>query len=569
MHKYKCYLYSSKPDNTMRIKIISFAFIALGFSNIILAQSNSWNPFDDNYPQSCTSITVGKKASTDGSVMTSHTCDSNFRTWLTLQESKTFKPGEKDTILWGTLHTEERFDPREIEKRGVIPAPTTPTFKYLNVAYPCMNEKQLAIGETTTEGRQDLRRNDGMFLIEELERIALQRCSTARQAIALIGSLAEEYGFADNGECLTIADKKEVWHFEIYGNGTLPQSTENKKSKKQQPDKPGALWVAVRLPDDHVGISANIPRIGKVDFADTVNFMYSKDLKERTKALGYWNPKEDFIFWKVIYDGKKNFSSREFYVLSKLAPSLNLKFSDPELPFSVKPDKKVSPEDLFAFFRATYEGTEFDCTKDLFVEVNRARWEGRTVIRYKDTTSPVSPFMSADMRTLINHLKPGATNWTRAIAVNECSYSHIIQCRDYLPDEIGAVAYFSFDNPAQSPRIPIYIGSTSLPKGWEVCGQKRYRKDAAIWSYRETNRIAAFNWYKTRHLLEPQIDYYQKQVMLECGIIEQQATKLIQEGKKNEAIDLLNKYTQKMAAATAKTWEDLKADLWQIFARGF
>ena len=275
------------------------------------------------------------------------------------------------------------------------------------------------------------------------------------------------------------------------------------------------------------------------------------------------------VFWKVIYDGKKNFSIREYFVLSTLAPSLGLKFSDPEIPFSVKPEKKVSPEDLFAFFRETYEGTEFDCTKDLFVEVGRARWEGRTVIRYKDTTSPVSPFMSGDMRTMINHLKPGATNWMRAIAVNECSYSHIMQCRDWLPDEVGGVVYFSFDNPAQSPRIPVYMGATSLPKGWDVCGQKRYRKDAAVWAYRETNRIAAFNWYKTRHLLEPQIAYYEEQMMQECAVVEKKAAELIKEGKMDEAVTLMERYTQKMASATAKTWEDLKADLWQIFARGF
>ena len=552
----------------MKIKHILILALALLLQEKSFAQNDGRHPFDENYLESCTSITVGKNASSDGSVMTSHTCDSNFRTWLSLEKGREFAKGEKDTILWGTLHTEERFDKREIERRGVIPAPDSTTFKFLNVAYPCMNEKQLAIGETTTEGRQELRRNDGMFLIEELERIALQRCSTAREAVQLMGSLAEEYGFADNGECLTVADKNEVWHFEIYGNGTLPQNP-LKKSRKPQADKPGALWVAVRLPDDHVGISANIPRIGKVDFADTLNFMYSKDLKERTKALGLWNGEDDFVFWKVIYDGKKNFSIREYFVLSTLAPSLGLKFSDPEIPFSVKPEKKVSPEDLFAFFRETYEGTEFDCTKDLFVEVGRARWEGRTVIRYKDTTSPVSPFMSGDMRTMINHLKPGATNWMRAIAVNECSYSHIMQCRDWLPDEVGGVVYFSFDNPAQSPRIPVYMGATSLPKGWDVCGQKRYRKDAAVWAYRETNRIAAFNWYKTRHLLEPQIAYYEEQMMQECPVVEKKAAELIKEGKMDEAVTLMERYTQKMASATAKTWEDLKADLWQIFARGF
>ena len=144
------------------------------------AQNYAWHPEDENYAESCTSIMVGKKASTDGSVMTAHSCDSNYRTWLTMEGSKTYQPGQMQPIYLGLLHTEEPDDMRNVEKKGEIPAPTQPTYRFLNVAYPCMNEKQLAIGETTTTGRLELRRMDGMFMIEELERIALERCATAR-----------------------------------------------------------------------------------------------------------------------------------------------------------------------------------------------------------------------------------------------------------------------------------------------------------------------------------------------------------------------------------------------------
>jgi dipeptidase len=259
----------------MRKFVISFAMLALLGLMPSLASAQ------------CTSIVVGKKASDDGSVMTAHTCDSNFRTWLTMEPRKVFAPGSVDEIRWGLMHTEEPYDTRDVEVKGSIPAPEKETFRYMNVAYPCMNEKQLAIGETTTEGRQDLRRGDALFLIEELERVALQRCSTARDAIRLMGSLAEEYGFADNGECLTVIDKKEAWFFEIYGTG---------KSGK----KPGALWVAQRIPDDHVGISANVPRIGTVNFSDPDNFMYGSDLRERCKELGLWAGKSPFKFYKMV-----------------------------------------------------------------------------------------------------------------------------------------------------------------------------------------------------------------------------------------------------------------------------
>ena len=549
-------------------KLFSLAVLFLFVSAAAFAQNYGWHPEDENYAESCTSIMVGKKASTDGSVMTAHSCDSNYRTWLTMEGSKTYQPGQMQPIYLGLLHTEEPDDMRNVEKKGEIPAPTQPTYRFLNVAYPCMNEKQLAIGETTTTGRLELRRMDGMFMIEELERIALERCATAREAIALIGVLAEEYGYLDEGECLTIADKKEVWHFEIYGNGTLPVDPKAKKSKKAPADKPGAMWVAQRIPDDHVGVSANIPRIAVVDFNDPDNFMTSTGLRERAKALGLWSGEGDFVFYKVVSSEAKPFSYREFYVLSTMAPSLGLTFDMAELPFSVKPDKKVSPEDLFAYYRSTYEGTEFDQIKNLSVEVDRKKKENGKTIYYKEVVYPVSTFMSGDMRALLNKLQPGVTPRMRHIAAIQCSYSHIMQCRDWLPDEIGGIAYFSFDNPAQTPRIPIYAGATQLPEGWDVCGQARYRKDAAIWAYRETNRIATIYWDKTRHLLEPRVMYWQEQMMQECELVEKKAAKLLEEGKKEEAAALLNNTAQKFASATAKNWEDIKAELWPIFARG-
>lgn len=531
------------------ITFILFAFISIG---ILSAQPwNAYHPDDEIWDESCTSIMVGKKASTDGSVMTAHSCDSNYRTWLELTKSKKYKKGDTEPVYWGMLHNEEPWDMRDVEEKGRIPA-IEQTYKYLNVAYPCLNEKQLAIGETTTSGRRELVNKNGLFLIEELERIALQRCTTARDAIKLMGTLAQQYGFGDSGECLTIADKNEVWHFEIYGSG---------------PGEPSALWVAQRIPDDHVGVSANIPRIGLVDFKDPNNFMYSSDLKERAKKLGYWDGKEPFKFYKVVSTSKP-FSIREYWVLSQLAPSLNLKYDVDELPFSVKPDKKVSPQDVIAFYRATYEGSEYDQIKNLFVEVpRRIRQEDGSIKEYKDTIRPVSTFMSGDMRSLLNTLKPDATARIRTIAVIQCSYSWIAQLRDWLPDEIGGVAYFSFDNPAQSPRIPIYCGGTSLPESFYVDGQKRYREDAAIWAFRETNRISTINWDKTRGLLEPEVAKFEEMMFEMAPVIEGKAHDLIKQGKTEEAQKLLDQHTSYMAGATMNKWKELKAKLWTVFAR--
>lgn len=506
----------------------------------------------DSETGSCTSITVGKLASTDGSIMTSHTCDSDFRTWMTMEPGKQYADGDTEPVYKGLLHIDLPWDRRTLKEVGQIPAPKK-TYKFLNTAYPCMNEKQLAMGETTIEGRPELKNLEGWFQIEELQRIGLQRCSTAREAIKLMGELAQQYGYGDNAECLTIIDKEEVWHFEIAGSG---------------PGKPSALWAAQRVPDDHVGVSANIPRIGRIEWDNPDYFMYSSDLKERARKLGYWDGKSDFVFHKVI-DGRRPFSVREFHIFNTLAPSLNLSYDAPELPFSIKPDKKVSPQMIAELFRCTYEGTEFDPTKNLWVEVPRRIWNiyDDSITSFKDTVCAVSPFMSPDTRALLNKLEPDITKSIRTIAVIQCSYSEIIQTRSWLPDEIGAVAYFSYDNPAQSPRIPIYAGAERLPDPFQICGQHIYREDAAIWSYRATNRLATVNWHKGRKILEPEIMALEKSMFMVAPVIEAEAQRLIQEDKVDEAKELLTRHTADWASLTMQRWQELREKLWMNFVR--
>ena len=146
-----------------------------------------------NGKTSCTSIMVGKKASADGSVMTSHTCDSWYRTWMQIVPAKDYAKDTVTAIYEGRMHTQSPQDSTKMYRKGVIPQ-ARHTFRYLDTAYPCLNEKQLAIGETTISGKDILRNKNGMFYIEELERIALERCSTAREAIRLMGDLVKLYG---------------------------------------------------------------------------------------------------------------------------------------------------------------------------------------------------------------------------------------------------------------------------------------------------------------------------------------------------------------------------------------
>jgi dipeptidase len=541
-----------KTSNRYTAALAGLILLLISFTPVTMGQLlNEPDPEGPGYAENCTTIMVGKLASADGSVMTSHTCDGRYRTWLEVVPAQKFERDTVHPVYWGTLFTEEAWDMNNVTRKGEIPEARS-TYAYLSTAYPCLNEKQLAIGETTIYGKQELINQGGLFLIEELEKIALQRCSTAREAIALIGSLAEEYGYADLAECITLADKKEVWQLEIAGSG---------------PGKPSALWVARRIPDDHVGIVANIPRISDVDFNNPDMFMTSTGLREKAKKLGYWDGKQPFKFYKVI-GTRKPYAIREFFVLNTLAPSLGLTMDMDELPVSVKPEKKVSVREVMALFRQTYEGTPYDMTRNLLVKVTR-KDEAGNEITVTEKSPVVSNWMSNDLRTLINELKPGTIEIQRTIAIAGCSYSHVIQCRDWLPDEVGAVAWFSFDNPGESPRIPIFSGTMSLPESFRICGQHRYREDAAIWAFREANRLATVNWDRGRKLIEPAVAELEDKAFNELPALEERVKALVSEGKHEEARKAVTGYTQSFAFAAMGKWQEMKRTLWGWFGRGF
>jgi dipeptidase len=526
-------------------------FIALFISTISIAQ-NQIN-YDEFFGETCTSIMVGRKASTDGSVITSHTCDGRYRTWLDWTPAAEYKKGDKDKIYKGRLKTENSYDNRNLEMVGEIPQ-AEKTYAFLNTAYPCLNEKQLAIGETTIVGPKELVNEKGMFLIEELERIVLQRCTNARDAIKLIGELVKEYGYGDWGECLTIADKKEVWQLEIFGAGEKHI---------------GAVWAAQRIPDDHVGVSANISRIGKIDINNPDYFMFSENVFKQAKKLKRWDGKSEFKFWKAYGKVEKPFKIREYYILNKLAPSKKLSMDMDELPFSVKPDNKVSVHDVIALYRETYEGTEYDMTQNMKHIKTKKDDDGKIISTDTIIASNANPWPTGSNRKLYNYLKENSVEYQRTVAVAWCSYSHIIQLRDWMPDEIGGLAWFSFDNPAQSPRIPIYSGSTRLPESFAQCGQKRHTEDAAIWSYRKANKLATLNWQKTRKDIEQEVEYFENKVSEESIILEKKVEKLLKEKKYEEAKELLNRFTSDITGASMLRWEELKNKYWHKFGLGF
>lgn len=488
--------------------------------------------------QSCTSIMVGRLASADGSVITSHTCDGRYRTWVKMEPAADHEPGAMHAVLRGTMKTVSPDDTTGVKLIGEIPE-AEHTFAYLNTAYPCLNEKQLAIGETTFGGPDILVNPAGLFTIEELERIALQRCSSARDAVLLMGSLAETYGYGDAGECLTVADKNEVWQFEILGVGK---------------EKIGAVWAARRVPDDHIAVSANIPRISWKNRKDK-DVLYSANVEKVAVENGLWDGKGEFVFWKVYncdYGKGRNFNDREFFILNHFAPSLGLTYEMDELPFSVKPEKPVDIREVMALFRETYEGTDFDMTrKVLMARPQTKEHPADTVV------SPVAnPWLTTTMRNTLNTIAPGTVEFRRTVAVAWCAYSHITQLRSWLPDSVGGVCWLSLDNPAQSPRIPIFCGATKLPEAYERCGQKEYIPDCALWQFRRANKLATLAWQRTK-------EQFNKEV------IEQEEFALSALPQVATSPMVLNACTQYLYDDAVCRWQKMESSLWSLFGMGF
>jgi len=511
----------------------------------------------------CTSIQVGRLATVDGSVITCHTCDGPYRTWLNIVPHQKWPDKAMNKIYSGKLHTETPADLQGILQTGEIPQ-VPETYQFLNTAYPCLNEHGLAIGETTIGGRQELVNNEGMFVIEEVERLMLERAKTAREAIRLAGDLVKQYGYGDYGECITVADGKEVWHFEIFGAGPLQK---------------GAVWAAARIPDDQVGISANIPRISEINLKDPDRYMASDNVFQLAQDMGWWDPKggKPFKFWEA-YSGRKPFSTREFFVLSTLAPSLRLTMDMPELPFSVKPEKKLSVRDILRIYRDPYAGTDLDMTKNLLVPKRQPR--GPRGEPGTPATPPPAPelvpspmasaWMPRDMIQLINTLKPGTIQMQRTIPISGCSYATVIQVRGWLPPSVGAVCWFAFDNPAMSARIPIFAGATELPPAFEICGQHRYRRDSADWAFRRTNRLATLKWGMTKDQVQGTIAEFEEKAFADLPMLEKKVQDILSSKMPDKepftVNQYLTKYTDDFARAAIQKYLELGDKFWMLIA---
>ena len=416
------------------------------------------------------------------------------------------------------------------------------TYAYLNTAYPCLNEKQLAIGESTFGGRSSLQSDLGLIDCQRLCTLMLERCSTARQAIHVAGELLKTYGWIDAGECLTIADKQEVWHLEILGSG---------KGNK------GAVWAAQRVPDEHISVNANASTIKEIDTANKDYFMYSYNVFSLALDSGWWDGKELFRFCYAYAPASRALLAarrREWRVFDLLAPSLKLDPNMENYPFSVKPDTLVSLERMMNVFKDYYEGTEYDLRKNITVKGD----SGKMVI------SPLAnPFMSVDELRL--HKVNGGWHHLgeRNIAVRFTMYGTVIQCRDWLPDEIGGVVWFALDNVASSVYVPIYCSVTDVAKTYKTDGRKTgFSRDAAWWAFNRLGTLSAQRWGTFRYELDKTWIPFQQELLANQATIEKQALELYNPKKPAKTIKLLTDYSMEWCNKAVNAAWDLGDYIW-------
>lgn len=424
---------------------------------------------------SCTPLGVGAKATTDGSILVAHTCDGWYDARVKVVPGGAHKPGE--TVDVKIVSCKDSRPGRELTVTGQIPQAER-TFTYFHIGYPFMNEHQVVMGEQTWTGRDEVQSSAGLFYIENLEALGLQRAKTAREAITVMGTLAEKYGYGDGGEELVIGDGKELWVFEICGAGLL---------WTRDSGKPGAIWAARRVPEDHFFVGANRSRLGVIDFNDKENFMYSSNITELAEKMGWWKKGEPFNFSHIFDNGsygenaKNDFgcSRREWRAMSLVAPSLNLTPGSglQDYPFSVKPEKKLSVRDLELIYSDHLEGTPYDMTKGL------AAGPFGSPARYR----PQKPKHHMEERK-------AWASWERAIAVPQCSYSFIAQTRADLPAAIGGVLWFGLAAPDTTVYAPIYAGVTQLPRNWGDNDRVNFNTHNPWWAFNFVQQWAQHRW---------------------------------------------------------------------------
>lgn len=467
----------------------------------------------------CTNFLVGKKASADGSVFISYSADSYGMSGFVAHFPAAMHPA-------GTMRDIYNWDSGEY--LGQIPeAPRT-----YNVLGN-INEHQVAIAETTFGGRPELVDTTGIIDYGNLIYIALQRSRTAREAIEVMTTLVQEYGYYSSGESFSIADPNEAWILEMIGKGG--------KEK-------GAVWVAIRIPDDCISAHANQARIRKFDMSDKQNVLYSKDVIKFARKMGYFDGKDadfDFAaaycpadFGGLRYCDARVWSFFNMFGAEDMTKYLAWASGDPTaepMPLYMKPKAPVSLQDMQRGMRDHYEGTPFDITNDLGA--------GPYSMPYRP--SPLS--FKVDGKEYFNE---------RPISTFQTAFTFVAQLRSHLPNAIGGVMWFGTDDANMVVFTPVYCCATAVPDCYKEC-----YADPVEFSWKSSFWV--FNWVS--NMIYPKYsmvidDMRTTQSTLESSIYEQskaveaEALAVIETSPKY-AISMLTNFTCNSAEQTLEAWK--------------
>ena len=500
--------------------------------------------------EGCTVIMVGKNASTDGSVMTTHTCDCGVCDWTFRRiPAADHKPGEMRKIY----HIDQfgTFPPAiglkwEIIKNQFsgleIPEPSH-TYGYIHGDFGYMNDMQVSIGESTIgcQTKMENQTPTPKFDVTMLTLIAMERAKTAREAIKIMGELGEKYGygFTDTGEMLAVADPKEVWVFEIMPAGPLWTPTSN---------KPGCVWAAQRVPDDHVSVCPNESRIGEINLADKDFFMASPNAVSFAVEQKFYDPKSGKPFnWKRAYSpnevsaaGTNGTRVRLWRFFDLVAPSQKYSPETPnmDLPFSVKPEKKLSVYDVMQMTRDHCEGTVFDTARGL---------QG-------------GPFSNPNYLPRPFKLDGKTYNTPRVIGVNRAEYVTVTQSRGWLPDPVGGIVWLAFGAQDTSCFLPLYAGMTEIPRSFEIGDHWEFSRDSARWAFDYVDFHTQVVYSLAIQDVREAQKKWEKSAVDRTPTIDRQAQELFQKDPA-AARQFLNEYSNNNANLVINAWWKLGDEL--------
>ncbi len=396
----------------------------------------------------CTNFIVGKAASTDGSVIVTYNADSyGMYGNLYYHKGGVHQKGEmRDIYEWDTN-----------KYLGKIPQASI-TYTVMGQ----MNENQVSVTETTFGGREELADSTGIIDYGSLIYIALERSRTAREAIKVMTTLAETYGYYSEGETFSICDKNEAWLMEMMGKG---------------PGGHGAVWVAVRIPDDCISGHANQSRITRfLQLFPKEDVMYSKDVIKFARQKGFFSGKDkDFSFRDAyapndfsavrICDARVwSFFNHHVSGMDRYMDYINCKDINSEMPLYLRPEHKVSVRDIMSDMRDHYEDTPLDIRNDI----------GAGPYNMPYRPSPLTA--KVDGIEMFNE-RPTSTFQT--------GFSFVGQMRSWLPDRVGGLVWWTNDDANMAPYIPLYCGADKAPQCYEriegVQDEVTFSWNSAFW----------------------------------------------------------------------------------------